>query len=252
MDSAFASYYAQRARLEALEAKYIPKLRRALLRSVEPAAELVLAGADGIMAAALVSTKEITAVLQALYVECGTVEAQLQYDALTPAIKALAPPSTVSRWGERLKNFITGEGAAAVKGITERTRRIVRSVLNEAAAAGDGIQLAAKKLRERVAELAPARARVIARTELVSAGNYGSLLGAQATGLRLEKFWIATKDARTRIDHVNADGQGTALQDGFFQVGGYPCRYPGDVLLPASERANCRCAVGYRRITSTV
>lgn len=251
MSDSPTSYYAQRARLEALEAKYIPKLRRALLRSIEPAAELVLVGADAAMAAALVSEKEVTAVLQSLYAECGTVEAQLQYDALTPAVKALAPPSTVSRWGERLRAFITGEGAAAVKGITERTRKIVRSVLNEAAAAGDGIEVAARKLRQRVAELAPKRARVIARTELVSASNYGSLLGAQATGVRLEKFWIATKDGRTRIDHANADGQGAPLQDGFFQVGGHPCRYPGDPLLPAGERANCRCAVGFRRITTT-
>lgn len=248
MSDTRASYAAQRARLEALESKYIPKIRRALLRSIEPTAEMVLAGADAALAAALVSEKEITAVLQKLYAECGTAEAKLQYDALTPTVKSLAPPSTVSRWGERLRQFITGEGAAAVKGITERTRTIVRSVLNEAAALGDGIDVAARKLRQRVAELAPKRARVIARTELVSASNYGSLLGAQGTGVKLEKFWISTKDGRTRPDHANADGQGAPLQDGFFQVGGYPCRYPGDPILPAKERANCRCSVGYRKI----
>jgi len=240
------AYYAQRARLEVLEAKYIPKLRRALLRSVEPAAEMVLAGADAALAAAKVSEKEVVAVLQQLYAECGTVEAQLQYDALTPAVKALAPPATVSSWGQRLRQFITGEGAAAVKGITERTRKIVRAVLNEAAAAGDGIEVAARKLRQQVAALAPKRARVIARTELVAAANNGSLLGAQATGLKLDKVWLATPGSRTRPEHQAADGQRAPLQDGFFMVGGEMARYPGDPLLSASMRCNCRCAIIYK------
>lgn len=241
-------YHDQQARLAELAPALIRKMRRALIRSAEPAAVAVLAGADGPTAAAYVSTKEVTAVLQALYEACGSVEAQLTYDRLTPAVKALAPPAVVSRWGQRLRGFITGEGAAAIKGITETTRKVVREVLNEAAAAGDGVKVAAKKLRDKVAGLAKERATAIVRTELVAAANVGSLIGAQATGLALEKFWIATPGLRTRPEHAAADGQGAPLQDGFFIVGGEPARYPGDPMLSAGMRINCRCSIGYRRM----
>jgi len=241
-------YQAQQDRLAELEPAYIRKLRRALIRSAEPAAVAVLAGADAPTAAAYVSTKEVAAVLQALYEACGSVEAQLTYDRLTPAVKALAPPAVVTRWGQRLRNFITGEGAAAVKAITETTRKVVRDVLNEAAAAGDSVQVAAKKLRDQVAGLAKERAVKIVRTELNAASNVGSLLGAQETGLKLEKFWIATPGPRTRPEHAAANGQGAPLQNGFFSIGGEPARYPGDPLLSAGMRCNCRCAIGYRKI----
>lgn len=240
-------YHARQARLAALEPRYVARLRTALLRSVERAVSAHEQGATGALAASFVTTAEVVAVLQKLYVECGSTEAALQYDALTPTTKALAPPAALSNWAGRLKKFITTEGAAAVKGITETTRKLVRSVLNESAAAGDGIAVAAKKLRAHVAELAPERAVNIARTELNAAANIGSLLGAEATGLTLEKFWIATPDGRTRPDHVAANGQGAPLQGGWFVVGGYRCRYPLDPLLPPSERCRCRCAVGYRK-----
>jgi hypothetical protein len=250
MPDTLTAYAAREARLQALEPALFRRMRRALIQSAEPAAVAVEAGADATLAAAYVSTKQVAAVLEALYDTCGTAEAQLTYDELTPAVKALAPPALVSRWGQRLRSFITGEGAAAVRGITETTRKLVRDVLNEAAAAGDSVAVAAKKLRERVTGVAKERAVVIVRTELVAAANQGSLLGAQATGLRLEKFWISTKDGRTRPTHSAIDGIGAPLQDGMFSVGGAPARYPADPILPVGERANCRCSIGYRKLSS--
>lgn len=247
MPSTLEAYAAQRQRLETLEAKLAPKIRVALIRSVAPAIEMHQAGADPALAAAWVSTKEIIRALEAVYLAC-LPEAALTYDSLTEGQKALAPPAMLTRWGQRLKSFITQEGAESVKRITETTRKIVKDVLTEAAAAGDSIQVAAKKLRDQVAALAPERARRICRTELVSGSNFASLMGAQATGLQLEKFWIATPGPRTREAHQAADGQGAKLQDGFFVVGGEPARYPGDVLLSAAMRVNCRCSVGYRKI----
>jgi len=246
MPSLLDNYHAQRQRLEALEDKYARKIRVALIRSAAPAVEMLAAGAGPELAAARVSTKEIIRVLEQLYTAC-LPEAALTYDSLTEGQKALAPPALVTQWGQRLKSFISKEGAESIKRITDTTRKVIKDVLTQSAAAGDGIKVAAKKLRDRIAALAPERARRIARTELVSGSNYASLMGAQATGLRLEKAWLATPDGRTRQSHIAANGQGAPLQDGFFQVGGYPCRYPGDVLLPASERANCRCAIIFRK-----
>lgn len=241
------AYQAQRQRLEALEAIHAPKIKRALIRSAALAVEMLEAGADPELAAARVSTKEIIRALEAVYLAC-LPEAALTYDSLTEGQKALAPPALVTQWGQRLKSFISKEGAESVKRITETTRKVVKDVLTEAAAAGDGIKVAAKKLRDRIAALAPERARRIARSELVAGSNFASLMGAQATGLQLEKFWIATPSPRTRPEHAAADGQGAKLQDGFFTVGGEPARYPGDPILSAGMRVNCRCSIGYRKI----
>jgi hypothetical protein len=246
--AALDEYHAHRARLDALESRYTPKVRRALVRSVERCAAAVEAGGGIDMAAALVDRKPVEEALALLYVGAGLPEAKYTYASLTEGQKAQAPPTTATNWADRLKRFITTEGAAAVRGITETTRKLVRAVLSEAAEAGDSVQVAARKLRARVAQVSKERAVAIVRTELVAAGNYGSLVGAQATGLKLEKWWMATPDGRTRPSHAVANGQGAPLQDGLFTVGGEHCRYPGDPVLSVGERARCRCAIAYRSI----
>jgi hypothetical protein len=240
------AYAAQRARLDATEAAHARRIRLALVRSVATCVAMVEAGATPELAAARVRDTEVIAALTRLYVDCGKVEARLTYNELTTA-KAQAPPEVAASWLSRLRSFIGTEGALSVRRITESTRKSVQEVLLEAAAAGDSVQVAARKLRERAAMFARRRSLVIARTELVGAANLGSLLGAQATGLKLEKFWIATPDGRTRDDHAKAGGQGAPLQDGFFVVGGERCRYPGDPMLSAKQRCNCRCSQGYRK-----
>ena len=244
-------YDQRNARLDALEATYAPRIRAALVRQAASAIARLeqldtLTPVTADLLAALIRPDRLLPVLEALYVACGTVEAADTYDWLTEGMKAQAPPGVRDSWAGRLRRFISTEGAAAVRGITDTTRGIVRRVLNESATAGHGIAEAARNLRAEVATLARSRSVVIARTELLTAANYSSLMGAQATGLRLEKFWLATPDGRTRQSHRNADGQGAPLQDGFFSVGGFQARYPADPMLPASERCACRCSVGYR------
>jgi len=146
-------YAAHRSRLDSFEQAYVPKVRRALLKSIERAVAAHEAGASPAMAAAYVDPAPVLKVLQVLYEKAGTPEAAITYDHLTPSQKALAPPATVSKWADRLKRFLLTEGAAAVKGITDTTRRIVRQALAESAQAGDSVAVAAKKLRARVALL---------------------------------------------------------------------------------------------------
>lgn len=238
------AYRARMARLRALEATYTPKLRRALLLSAEAAISAVEAGAGPLLAEAYVSDKQLIAVLAALYVDCGVGEATIEYDQLTEGLKALPGVGLVATWGQRLRKFITTEGAAAVKGIAETTRKVVRTVLNDAAQAGSSIPETVKALREKIASLAVKRARLIARTELITAANVGSYLGASATGLALRKKWLATPGPRTRATHHAANGQTVGMEETFV-VGGYAARYAGDPLLPAKERCNCRCSLTY-------
>lgn len=92
------------------------------------------------------------------------------------------------------------------------------------------------------------RARTVARTEVVGAYNGGlhdafAMIADSDPGTRYVHRWLATEDARTRPDHVEADGQ--------VQPWGQPFRLgpTGAVLMmhphapgaPANQVVNCRC-----------
>lgn len=88
------------------------------------------------------------------------------------------------------------------------------------------------------------RAMTIARTETVSAYNGGDLDGALALGDLgpVAKQWLATGDARTRPDHVEANGQIVGLKDKF-SVGGVSMDRPHDPSAPADQVVQCRCVM---------
>jgi hypothetical protein len=89
------------------------------------------------------------------------------------------------------------------------------------------------------------RARTVARTEVVGAYNGGlhdafSMIVANEPGTEYVKRWLATEDARTRPDHVEADGQVVPFASPFI-VGGFQMMHPHDPTAPAKEVINCRC-----------
>lgn len=239
------SYAARMARLDNQAARFIPRLRIALIRDAEAAAGAVEAGATPEVAAALVSTRFLQPVLEELYVAAGLPEAKLQYNELTGRQKALPTVSLVAEWTTRLRRFISTEGATSIRAISAATRGIIRSVLRTAATDGLSIPDTARALRTKIAALSVERAESIARTELIAASSYGSLIGAQATGIALEKGWLSTPGPRTRATHKEAGGQFVDIADSF-TVGGEKARYPGDPLLSAAERIRCRCTIIYR------
>lgn len=95
-------------------------------------------------------------------------------------------------------------------------------------------------------QVAEGRAVTIARTEVVSASNAGSIEGARALGDSAPTFkeWLATADERTREAHAEADGQVVALDDPF-DVDGEELDAPGDPAGSPENVINCRCTVVY-------
>lgn len=89
-----------------------------------------------------------------------------------------------------------------------------------------------------------ARATVIARTETHGAANFGANEAAKATGLKLQKEWVASNDERTRSAHAAADGDIVEM-DQPFTVGGEKLMFPGDPDGSAGNVINCRCAVAH-------
>jgi SPP1 gp7 family putative phage head morphogenesis protein len=76
------------------------------------------------------------------------------------------------------------------------------------------------------------RAELIARTEATAANNAGFQDAYQQSGVANAKEWIATKDARTRDEHIALDGEVVALGSTFSNGIEFP------------SEPNCRCVLG--------
>jgi len=111
----------------------------------------------------------------------------------------------------------------------------LKSIIAEAMANGDGVDVMGRKLREYFDNMSVARAKTIARTEtgrLVSeATNEAYHQSAIVTG----KVWLTANDSKVRDEHARNQDQGAIPTDGVFANGE---SYPGQSSI------NCRCALG--------
>lgn len=119
----------------------------------------------------------------------------------------------------------------------------VRDELADGFVQGESIPQLAQRVRN-AAGTSARTATLVARTSVIDAANKGSIETARASGLAMQKEWMATPDRRTRPTHRAADGQRVDL-NAKFTVGGWPADHPGSAELPDSERRLCRCAIGY-------
>lgn len=241
------TYAAFAARLDATAATYEPRVRAGIIRACSPCADAYAAGATPEVAALLLRMAYVTDPLAQMIERHGLREAKLTYDRLTGTVKALPSVGLLASWASRLRSYLSTESALSIRALTATLRAKVVAVLQQAGREGLGIDAAARLLRQEVATFSVEQAKTVVRTELIGASNAASLMGAQSTGLRLEKVWLATPGPRTRATHAAVDGQAVALT-GSFTVGGAIARYPGDPLLPASERIRCRCTQIYRPV----
>jgi len=134
--------------------------------------------------------------------------------------------------------------------ITSTTRELIQQVLSDAATEGFGFDEVVYRLRN--TELTQARARMIARTETVTAANGAARLAAKDTGLALNKIWISIRDKRTRHSHRIEDNTVVDI-DQPFKVGddGAQMQEPGartqpnGLPVPPKEFINCRCTQAF-------
>lgn len=120
---------------------------------------------------------------------------------------------------------------------------VARAQLLDGFMKGESIEKLRDRLRQSVG-LTAGRASLVARTEVISASNAGSLSMIEIAGFGGTKSWLATEDLRTRPTHIEADGQTVAI-DAAFTVGGFPLFFPGDPAAPPEEICNCRCTLTY-------
>ncbi|MDY0144045.1 MAG: phage minor head protein, partial [Bacteroidales bacterium] len=79
--------------------------------------------------------------------------------------------------------------------------------------------------------------KTIARTEVLSANNAGTVFGYKQSGVVEKKEWLATPDGRTRDSHSDMNGE-VVLVDKDFSNG---LEFPGDPSGAPEEIINCRC-----------
>jgi hypothetical protein len=133
--------------------------------------------------------------------------------------------------------------------VTETTAGQITDVATASRDAGMGIQQIADTIDETVFNgNAPARARMIARTESAGSLNQGEFVTAVSSGVFPSKEWLSQGDGRVRqgdaaigADHVELDGQKMDIEAAFAPG----LQHPGDQNAAAAAVINCRCSLLY-------
>lgn len=143
------------------------------------------------------------------------------------------------------QDFIITQQSTKSIMLTNTTARVVDIHIARELAEGKGSVEIARTMRKLVGvDLAAHKSRTIARTEIGNAASYAQDIGARATGLLLNKQWIAVTDDATRSDHSMVSGDQIGMED-YFSVGGFQMLHPNDSSAPAGEVINCRCVLNY-------
>ena len=151
-----------------------------------------------------------------------------------------------------MREYLDSKTATAVRTIAESSKAEARRAI--AAAVELGLEQGAGevsiialieeniRLNWRVAN--EFRAQRIARTEVAALANRASLLGAQTSDVNFKKKWMAHIDSRTRLTHIQADGD-IVEENERFRIGNSYMLMPVDSAGSAAEVINCRCRLFY-------
>lgn len=149
-------------------------------------------------------------------------------DSLDAGAFDMESPSVRMALGQRVSRFSTFVSTETDKRITS----VITDVLQENA--GQNIDELAREIYKRVNvlfdEFTEARARLIARTEVMGAFNMGTqegLVQAAGRGLVQNKMWITSRDDRVRDTH-QIDGQVVGINESFVLQDGSEMLYPHD------------------------
>ncbi|HXS57499.1 MAG TPA: phage minor head protein [Hanamia sp.] len=199
-----------------------------------------------------ITSAPIRNVLHELYLDSRHY-GSLVYSQLPKAPKTQkrrAPMGFNEEFIRMMNDYFESEILTVCEGITKTTREIIQEVLTQATEEGRNLNWIENELTVESEDLTRNRARLIARTETVTASNRASYLAAAKTGLKMKKEWLSAGDKRVRPDHQMVNGSKIDMED-FFTVGDSKLLLPGSrvqengLSSPASEVCNCRCVVLY-------
>ena len=201
----------------------------------------------------LVQQKPLYSGLEQIYTKVGVSGATFSYDWIRNSVPKNKKDFIIdffnAAWYEEMVNYFRLVGGTTVEGIDDTTRdkinNLLANILGQNLSRRDQAKLFQETLND--PEYNRARSLVIARTESTKAANYGINMGAESSDYEVQKFWINTKDKRTRRSHLLMTQDRIAINQPFI-VGGIPMMYPGEVGAPAAEVVNCRCVMATEAI----
>jgi len=150
--------------------------------------------------------------------------------------------------------FVSDPVRTRIVSVAETSRgealKIIQGVLDEGMTEGLGIPEISSNIRKTLPDAwkvaSKFRAQRIAQTEVVSASNFGSIQGAKATGLPVNKVWL-TGGANIRDEHLMAEGESVPIGQKFIRTG-EDMDFPGDPTGSAWNVINCKCAIAYETL----
>jgi len=168
-----------------------------------------------------------------------------------------AETDLVDSWEQYMKRYAATQAGARIVSITkvtkEQLQRIMKAVIEQAVEDGLGSAETARILKRAITaqgeQINTWRALRIARTEVMTASNQGSLKGAMDLGVPTNKIWVATIDDRTRDSHIEMANTEIDIMEDFVLPSGAKMNGPGDPSVGdkyPEEVINCRCALTYR------
>lgn len=223
--------------------------RKALIDQLGPVISGVRSGMDYNDAIEMLQTGRVQDAFRYVYGDVGTAFAKGTF-AQFAAQQAEAMEHVFRQF---MNDFVDQNTGARVTTITNTSKETARSIIKRVVAenmdeGADKLGMAIEKaLKKEGARISGWRARVIARTEVATASNYGKQLGAETVGQPMLKRWLSTMDNRTRDVHFSMNGE-TVPMDGYFNVGGDLMRMPGDMNASPANVINCRCTTTYEVI----
>lgn len=113
------------------------------------------------------------------------------------------------------------------------TTQKLQETLSEGIRAGEGMPALQQRVAGVYGEARGSRAELIARTEANKAANGASWAQAKGSGVVKTKTWLATKDSRTRPEHLAMNGETVPLDEPF----------SNGEMFPSAPR--CRCTLTY-------
>lgn len=156
-------------------------------------------------------------------------------------------------WFNYMRNYVKRRVWKRIENVNQTSintaGRIINGVLEQSVTEGLGAYETATRIKRGLIDQGIQynqwRALRIARTEIMTASNLGSMEGAKSSGEALEKHWVSTWDNRTRDTHRMVEAQNPKLMSEKFSVGLYMMDHPGDPNAGPEEICNCRCAISY-------
>lgn len=191
--------------------------------------------------------------IQKAYINVWSTVSYVSAKATEVVIKNIADELT---WQFRTASYISNNLSDRITEVWNTSKNQYLYSLNmateQATNEGLGVEATTKRIQDLVKQnmgsINKWRARRIAQTELIGAGNWGayeSMSEAEGMGATIKKRWVCNPGASKTERHALIPGLHGQIRDinQPFDVDGEPLMYPGDPIGSGSNVINCKCTM---------